>query len=72
MSCLFGTPINLGALPEFLSQLLSPFLRMESYALLSLPLILIPFSKDLKLPRWIGYALYPAHLVLLYILEQLF
>ena len=69
---LFGTPINLGALPEFLSQLLSPFLRMESYALLSLPLILIPFSKDLKLPRWIGYALYPAHLVLLYILEQLF
>ena len=66
---LFGLPIDLNALPTFLNKLLSPFLRMEAYALLALPLILVRFKKDLKLPRWVGYALYPAHLVLLYVLE---
>ena len=69
---LFGISINLNALPAFLSGPLSSFLRMATYALLSLPLILIPFRKDLKLPRWVGYALYPAHLALLYALEKIF
>ena len=58
-------------LPAVLSQPLSAFLRMETYALLALPFILIPFKKDLKLPRWVGYALYPAHLAALYALEQI-
>ena len=68
---MFGLTIDLEAVPGFLKQLLSPFLRMEAYALLSLPLILVRFKKDLKLPRWVGYALYPAHLALLYVLEQI-
>ena len=68
---LFGLPINMDALPAVLSQPLSAFLRMETYALLALPFILIPFKKDLKLPRWVGYALYPAHLTALYALEQI-
>lgn len=68
---LFGISINLNALPAFLSGPLSSFLRMETYALLSLPLILIPFRKDLKMPRWLGYALYPAHLALLIGLKAL-
>lgn len=68
---LFGIPLNLNALPDWLSQLISPFLRLETYALLGLPLILIPFGKDLKLPRWLGYILYPAHLAVLYALELL-
>ena len=66
---LFGLTLDLSRLPAFLEKLLSPFLRLEAYALLSLPLILIPFKKDLKLPRWVGYVLYPAHLALLYALE---
>ena len=65
----FGIRIALDELPAFISRPLSPFLRMEAYALLSLPLILIRFPKDLKLPKWLGYALYPAHLVLLIILK---
>ena len=69
---LFGLTINLSALPDFLSQLLSPLLRMETYALLSLPFILISFGKDLKLPRWVGYVLYPVHLALLFVLEKIF
>ena len=68
---LFGIQLNLGALPEFLSTPLSAFLRLETYGLLSLPLILIPFPRDINMPRWLGYALYPAHLLLLYLLELL-
>ena len=68
---LFGFAIDLNALPDFVSPLISPFLRMETYALLSLPLILVRFGKDLRIPRRVGYALYPAHLALLYALELL-
>ena len=68
---LFGIRIALDELPPFISRPLSPFLRMEAYALLSLPLILIRFPKDLKMPKWLGYALYPAHLALLIGLKAL-
>ena len=68
---LFGMPIDLDVLPGVLSQPLSAFMRMETYALMALPLILIRFKKDLQIPRWIGYALYPAHLAALYALEQI-
>ena len=47
---LFGIPIRLELLPEFLSQPMSAFLRMETYGLLSLPFILIPFRKDVRMP----------------------
>ena len=67
----FGFSFDLTGLPPFLSQPLSSLLRLETYALLSLPFILVRFRKDLKLPRWVGYALYPAHLALLYGLEQI-
>lgn len=67
----FSLPINLSVLPSFLSDPLSCFLRMETYALLSLPFILIPIKKDLRMPRWIGYALYPAHLLLIMALKAL-
>ena len=68
---LFGMPIDLDVLPGVLSQPLSAFMRMETYALMALPLILIRFKKDLQIPRWVGYALYPAHLAALYALEQI-
>lgn len=68
---LFGFKISLEALPAFLSKPLSAFLRMESYALLSLPLILIPFRKNPKMPIWLSYAIYPVHLALLIGLKAL-
>ncbi len=64
---LFGISLHIGSLPEYISGPLSAFLRMETYALLSLPFILIPFPKDLKIPRWLGYALYPAHLAVIWL-----
>ena len=39
------------------------------YYLLSLPLILIRFPRDIRLPKWVSYSLYPAHLVLLIVLK---
>ncbi len=69
---LMGFPVNLDVLPAFLSDPLSSFLRMEAYALLSLPFILIRFPRDVKLPRWVGYAVYPAHLLLILLLKTVF
>ena len=67
----FGISFDVARLDPSLSRPLSSLLRTETYALLSLPFILIRFKKDLKLPRWTGYAIYPAHLLLLYGLEQI-
>ena len=68
---LFGIPLNWNVLPDWISSPLKSFVRLETFALLSLPLILIRFKKDLRLPVWLSYALYPAHLALLYALEKL-
>jgi hypothetical protein len=67
----FGLSFDVSRLDPSLSKPLTSLLRLEAYGLLCLPLILIPFRKDLKLPRWVGYAIYPAHLLLLYGLEQI-
>ena len=68
-SSLFGVPIDLTPLPAWLSGPLGAFMRLETYALLSLPFLLIRFPRDIRLPKWVGYGLYPAHLVLLIILK---
>lgn len=71
MKQLFGISLNADSLPAFLSLPLQALLRKETFALLSLPLILIRFRKDIRMPRWAGYALYPGHLVLLILLKIL-
>lgn len=56
-----------------LSAIAPSLLRMQFAAVLAVPLMLLPIprEKDLKLPAWLNYALYPAHLVVLYALEML-
>lgn len=66
---LFGLPVT--GLPGFIQPLLAPWLRVQALAILALPLMVIPFRRDVRLPAWLGYALYPAHLALLYALEKL-
>ncbi|MBQ9211808.1 MAG: hypothetical protein IJ153_08935 [Clostridia bacterium] len=61
---LFGIPLDYGKLPGWIYQPLSAFLRMETYGLMSLPFILIPFRKNIKLPAWLTYGIYPAHLLI--------
>lgn len=55
-------------------QAIAPsILRLQFMAVLAVPLMLLPIPRkhDLKLPQWIGYAIYPAHLLVLYGLELL-
>lgn len=66
---LFGIRFDVNQLPDWLSGPLSAFLRLETYALLSLPFILCRFPKDIRMPKWVSYALYPAHLELLILLK---
>lgn len=56
-----------------LSAIMPSFLKMQTWALLSLPFMLLPIprTKDLRIPQWVGYLLYPGHLVLLYLLTLL-
>ena len=51
------------------NALLSPWLKLQTLALCSLPLILIRFRHNLHLPVWAGYAMYPLHLLVLWGLE---
>ncbi len=66
---LFGIPLSLGSLPDWIGLPLRAFMRLETYALLSLPFILLPFSRDVRLPKWLAYGLYPAHLILIILLK---
>jgi hypothetical protein len=68
-SSLFGVEINLNSLPNWLSGPLQAFMRLEAYGLLAMPFILIRFPGDIRMPKWLGYSLYPAHLVLILILK---
>jgi hypothetical protein len=54
-----------------LKQPLSAFFRLQGMVWLSLPLIVIPMKSGFKMPKWLGYALYPLHLVVLIIVRLL-
>lgn len=66
---IFGLPVT--QLPGGIQMLLSPWLRVQAMAILALPLMVLQFPKDVRMPSWLGYALYPAHLAVLYALEKL-
>lgn len=55
-----------------IKQPLQAFFKLQTMAWLALPLIAIPTNSGFKMPKWLGYALYPMHLVLLIILRLLF
>lgn len=66
ISVVFGQPI---IWPSWLSPLMAPWMKMQALAILSLPLMLVRFPRNIRLPAWVGYGLYPAHLIVLYLLE---
>ena len=74
ISSICGCSLNGVSSWPAIGAILPSFLRLQTFSLLALPLILlrIPREKDLRLPKWLGYAIYPAHLVVLYGLELLF
>jgi hypothetical protein len=50
---------------NFLSPFLRMFFQMQALMWLALPLILIPTRTGMRMPKWLGYGLYPMHLVAL-------
>lgn len=57
--------------PKGIATLLSPWTKLQALAIFALPMMLMPIKRNLKLPTWVGYSLYPAHLAVLYALEVL-
>ena len=53
-----------------LSALVTPWLRLQALAVFALPLMLRDLPWRWRMPKWLGYAIYPAHLALLWLLEQ--
>lgn len=53
------------------TSLLGPWLKLQTMAVLSLPFLLMPMRRDFRLPAWLGYGIYPAHLVVLLVMEGL-
>ena len=70
-SSLFGIPLCLDQLPRCLYLPISAFLRLETYGLLSLPFILSPFRENIRMPHWISYGVYPAHLFMVWAVKVL-
>lgn len=65
---LFGYKLPFASIPG-LGTPLSAFFRLQGMVWLALPLILCDTQMEIRLPKWLGYALYPLHLVLLIALK---
>lgn len=65
---LFGLRFPWGKVP-WLNELICPFFRLQSMIWLSLPLIACKTRSGLAMPKWLGYAMYPLHLILLMIIR---
>lgn len=63
---LFGVP-----LPQipYLVNITGALYRVQAFALLALPLMLIPTRIRLRMPQIIYYSVYPAHLLLLWLVK---
>jgi len=68
---ILGIRIPYDQMTQAVKLVVQPFLHLETMALLSLPFLLIRFRKDIRLPKWVSYGLYPAHLLLLIALEKI-
>lgn len=55
-----------------LGDVFTAFFHLQTLAWLALPLILTHTDSGVKMPKWLGYGLYPLHLVLLIVLRLWF
>ena len=53
-----------------LGDLTALFFQVEFQAIYALPLILIPMKKKGRIPKWIGYSVYPLHLLVLGVIRH--
>ena len=64
----FGIPLTFLTWPG-IGDALQPLFRMQALIWLALPFILIPTRMSVKMPKWVGYGLYPAHLLLIFLIR---
>jgi len=65
-----GMPLAFLAWPG-IGTALQPLFRIQGMVWLALPFILIPTQNNVKMPKWLGYGLYPLHLVAIAIIRLL-
>lgn len=70
-SSLFGIPVHLDTVPVAVGNILTALLRMETYGLASLAFILPRYGKNIRLPAWVSYGIYPAHLLIVLLFKLL-
>ncbi len=44
--------------------------KIQPFAFLSLPILLLPMNTSFRLPKWLGYSAYPLHLLVIYLLDR--
>ena len=67
----FGVPLitEISFLP-YASGMLSDISRIQFWAISALPLMVIPMRRRLRLPKWVPYAAYPGHLLLIALIRH--
>lgn len=53
----------------YLKTIIQPFFRLQALIWLALPLIVCKTHSQVRMPKWLGYSLYPLHLVLLTVIN---
>ena len=68
---LFGLtlPTEISFLP-YAAGLLNDLFRVQFFAILALPLMVIPMKSRLRLPKWVFYAAYPGHLLVIGVIRH--
>ena len=67
----FGIPAlqSISFLPHT-GGMLRDLSRIQFWAVLALPLIIIPMGRGFRMPKWLGYAAYPGHLLVLGVIRH--
>jgi hypothetical protein len=71
VSQFFGLAISAQAAAGRVFSLAFSFIRLQGLALLSLPFMIIPTNSGIRIPKWLSYSFYPAHLLILGLLRTL-
>ncbi len=68
ISTLFGIKIDTS---HPIISVFSPFLALQTLCILALPFIIFPTHSGIKIPKWLSYTLYPLHLLILLVLQNI-